>query len=564
MDQQIVGHWVETKTEFDPPADQDMHLTSGMENPQDWLVRSIGGAESWSGQEVNGQTVLSSGPVYQAVNIIASTLAMLPMEVNRKTADDSIPIEDHPIDLIFNHHGNDEMLPFHVRQTIVAQGLIHGNAFAAIHFQGGVPVGIYPLRSGSVTLDRVRLPGDAGQVASGPLIYVVTTDQGESETLFPHEIYHYKLMGSGLWGASPLGLFSNTFGNGIAYERVQGRMLANDARPGGVLQTPGVLRPDQVANLRREWYGRHGGMDNTNTIALLQDGVTWHPMTLSNKDAEMLDTRKFYREEVAAIYNVPPHMLGALESSSVRANIEAQDQAFVRQTLSPHDSAISQEAKEKLSTARERLSNDLSVHHNFKALLRGDIETRFDSYVKGRSWGFYSVNEIRSFEDMRPIDEGDQYLVPLNMADAETGEPVGGTPDPQATPGESSAPTGEDDDDQELMAPRDAIVMLRDKLDRIQSQEVTALARMLEGKKNPYADEVPKYYDRFSGYLTDELTVLDEIAGFRADRDEIVKGYADASAAAVGNIETHDQLLTTVKTWSGRIDSLIKELQSCD
>ena len=90
------------------------------------------------------------------------------------------------------------------------------------------------------------------------------------------------------------------------------------------------------------------------------------------------------------------------------------------------------------------------------------------------------------------------------------------------------------------------------------------MARLLEGKKKPYADEVPKYYDRFSGYLTDELTVLDEIAGFRADRDEIVKGYADASAAAVGGIKTHDQLLTTVKTWSGRLDSLIEELQSCD
>ena len=48
-------------------------------------------------------------------------------------------------------------------------------------------------------------------------------------------------------------------------------------------------------------------------------------------------------------------------------------------------------------------------------LMRGDQKSRYDAYSVGRNAGFLSVNDIRAFENMNPIDGGDRYLEPLNM-----------------------------------------------------------------------------------------------------------------------------------------------------
>ncbi len=53
--------------------------------------------------------------------------------------------------------------------------------------------------------------------------------------------------------------------------------------------------------------------------------------------------------------------------------------------------------------------------HNLAGLQRGDFKTRMDGYSIGRQWGWLSANDIREMEDMNPIEDGDIYLLPLNM-----------------------------------------------------------------------------------------------------------------------------------------------------
>ena len=56
-----------------------------------------------------------------------------------------------------------------------------------------------------------------------------------------------------------------------------------------------------------------------------------------------------------------------------------------------------------------------------EGLLRGDQKSRYDAYAIGRNWGWLSANDINELEDRNPLpgDDGDIYLVPLNMTRAE-------------------------------------------------------------------------------------------------------------------------------------------------
>ena len=70
---------------------------------------------------------------------------------------------------------------------------------------------------------------------------------------------------------------------------------------------------------------------------------------------------------------------------------------------------------EKLEDAFSALLvNDRSfIKFNLNSLIRADFATRMAGYSTALASGWMSVNDVRTFEDLRPVDEGDQYRVPL-------------------------------------------------------------------------------------------------------------------------------------------------------
>jgi phage portal protein BeeE len=56
-------------------------------------------------------------------------------------------------------------------------------------------------------------------------------------------------------------------------------------------------------------------------------------------------------------------------------------------------------------------------------LLRGDQASRYAAYAVGRQWGWLSANDVRRKENENPIENGDEYLNPMNMIPA--GTPLG-------------------------------------------------------------------------------------------------------------------------------------------
>jgi hypothetical protein len=58
-------------------------------------------------------------------------------------------------------------------------------------------------------------------------------------------------------------------------------------------------------------------------------------------------------------------------------------------------------------------------------LLRGDFASRMQGYSIASQQGFYTINDIRKFEDMTPIDGGDVLRVPLANIDLPSADLIG-------------------------------------------------------------------------------------------------------------------------------------------
>ena len=125
-----------------------------------------------------------------------------------------------------------------------------------------------------------------------------------------------------------------------------------------------------------------------------------------------METRKFQRDEICAIFRVPPHLVANLEKATF-SNIEHQGINFINYALVPYMTRIEQRANIGLLRAED--AGRYYAKFNAGGLMRGDLKSRYESYGRGIQWGILSPNDCRELEDLNPRDGGDIYLTPTNM-----------------------------------------------------------------------------------------------------------------------------------------------------
>jgi len=340
---------------------------------------------------------MQTSAVYACVRILSESIAGLPLHVYRYTSDGGKERTTmHPLYRMLHDEPNREMTSFVFRETLMAHLLLWGNAYAQIIRDGrGYPVALYPMLPDRMSVDRD---------SQGELVYTYQSDKGQVK-LRKESVLHIPGLGfDGLIGYSPIAMAKNAVGLALATEDYGAAFFANGANPGGVLEHPGVIKPEQADRLRESWATQFGGA-NAHKVAVLEEGLKFHQMSIPPEQAQFLETRKFQINEIARIFRVPPHMVGDLEKSSF-SNIEQQSLEFVKYTLDPWVVRWEQSLQQSLILPSEK--STVFIRFNLDGLMRGDYQSRMQGYSVGIQNGFYSVNDVRGLEDLNllPDSEG--------------------------------------------------------------------------------------------------------------------------------------------------------------
>ena len=390
-----------------------MSIFSGLFRSRDKPKNRVGGGWNFlfggttSGKAVNERTAMQTSAVYACVRILAESVAGLPLHVYERTANGSKSTKpSHPLYRLLYDEPNREMTSFVFRETLMSHLLLWGNAYAQIIRDGrGFPIALYPLLPDRMAVDRRE---------SGELVYTYQSDKGQVK-LRRENVLHIPGLGfDGLIGYSPIAMAKNAVGLALATEDYGAAFFANGANPGGVLEHPGVIKPEQADRLRESWQSQFGGA-NAHKVAVLEEGLKFHQMSIPPEQAQFLETRKFQINEIARIFRVPPHMVGDLEKSSF-SNIEQQSLEFVKYTLDPWVIRWEQSLQQALILPSEKAT--IFIKFNLDGLLRGDYQSRMQGYSTGIQNGFMSVNDVRGLEDMNLLtaeEGGDLHFVNGNM-----------------------------------------------------------------------------------------------------------------------------------------------------
>ena len=348
--------------------------------------------KSAAGAKVNEFTAMQTTAVYACVRILAESIAGLPLHLYEYRGNGKERVPQHPLYFLLHDAPNPEMTSFIFRETMMIHLLLWGNSYAQILRDGrGRVMGLYPLLPNRMSVGRDE---------SGEIVYTYTPMsesnphlKGQRQiTLRREDVLHIPGLGfDGLVGYSPIAMAKNAIGIALATEEYGAAFFKNGARPGGVLEHPGVLK--DPSKLRESWHAVYGGTMNTGRIAVLEEGVKYQQIAIPPEEAQFLETRKFQIDEIARLYRVPPHMVGDLEKSSF-SNIEQQSLEFVKYTLNPWVVRWEQALQKALLTEKER--KDYFIRFNVDGLLRGDYKSRMEGYAIGRQNGWLSANDIRS------------------------------------------------------------------------------------------------------------------------------------------------------------------------
>ena len=361
---------------------------------------------SGSGKSVTAQSAVQLTTVYACVRVIAETIASLTFNVYEQTDGGSVRAIDHPLQHLLHDEPNPEMTSFVWRETMLTHLLLWGNSYSQIIRTGrnGI-VGLYPLLPDHMTVDRN---------SKGLLTYTYTTSDGKTVLLDPDDVLHIPGLGfDGVIGYSPIALEKNAVGLGIAAEEYGSKFFQNGARPSGVLTHPNTVK--DLKRLRESWNAAYGGSGNSGKVAVLEEAMTFTPISMPNNEAQFLETRKFQVAEICRIYRVPPHLVGDLEHATF-SNIEHQGISFAVHTIRPWLVRIEQSINRALFSDSEK--GRFFVQFNIDGLMRGDYKSRMEGYAIARQNGWMSANDIRELENLNPLPEeegGNAYLINGNM-----------------------------------------------------------------------------------------------------------------------------------------------------
>jgi HK97 family phage portal protein len=138
-------------------------------------------------------------------------------------------------------------------------------------------------------------------------------------------------------------------------------------------------------------------------------------------EAQLLESRYFGIEEICRLFNVPPPLIGHTnKASSWASSLENLNLHFLIYSMQPTLVRNEQRIEKKLLTPYD-IAEGVQAKYSMQGLLRGDTKTRQAFYATGLQNGYLCQDEVRDFEDLPPIPngEGQEFRVQLNMAGAE-------------------------------------------------------------------------------------------------------------------------------------------------
>lgn len=353
------------------------------------------------GTVVDESSAMTISGYYRGVMYLSSQIAKLPMHIKNSKNE----VIDNNISFLLNVQPNPETTAYHLKLFLIQCAINTGHGYAEIvRTPDGRPHELWPLNPKRVTPVRND---------NGDLFYQVYEGGSTGQTIYlkPEEILIIRNIHTkdGFQGEATIAYAMEALGISLGADRFANGLYANGGLPSGVLTHQGTLSTEAYNRLAESWKKTVGGR-KTGATAILEEGVTYTPVSHSPELLQFIETRKFSVVEIARFLGVPPIKLFDMDSAKY-GNMEQVQLEVATDILDAWARNIESEIDVKLLKGRragQRCEMDLY------AVFRGDMSTRSTYFQKMMQSASMTPNEIRTREGMAPYKDGDRFFIASN------------------------------------------------------------------------------------------------------------------------------------------------------
>ena len=341
---------------------------------------------NWAGTYVDQNTALGIPAIYRGITLISDAIGALPLCAyrNKRKVVPTPQILMRPV-------------PNETRmETISAMAaalIVHGNYIAVLGEPGanGLPDSIYP-----VSPDRVEV-----SKLNGRITYKI-----DEKSYDQSEIMHIKnfTMPGDLVGKGILAVAKQALGKEIAINEYASRYFDGGVNPTAVIKSANPdLTQEEADALKNAWMAMYSSRNRSPVV--MNSTTDFEVLSSNAAESQLVEAQTAGLTEAANILGLPPYFLGSPNSSRTYSNVEQENLQLVKWSIQPIAERI------------EAAFSDLLVRgqvaaFEYESLLKTDTASRYDAYAVALSNGFLTVDEVRDYENLDPMDHEEEDINP--------------------------------------------------------------------------------------------------------------------------------------------------------
>ena len=352
------------------------------------------------------EQAFSVSAFHACVRVISESVAQLPMRLMRSVDGTAVKDDSNQLYWVLHRQVNGYQSSWDWRCQMATNCCVWGNAYSVKEYNDrGEVIALWPLHPACVSVELLQ---------NNTLVYDYMAGPGATPVRYRQDdIVHIRyLSDNGYLGMVPVALMNGVIQAARNIDLYSGNFYQNDCRPSCVITTANPVPQEAADRMRRSWEAMFRGPANAGKTAVLPHGVAVAPVaSATNEASQMVQYRNLLTQQIARAMRVPNHLIGE-DSRSTFSNAEQASLNWLSGGLSAWISRF----ESALNQSLLRGEDDLFVQIDVRGMLRGDAQSRASYYQQLFQVGVLSPAEIRSLEDMPPVDQPgmDDHYVPVN------------------------------------------------------------------------------------------------------------------------------------------------------
>jgi HK97 family phage portal protein len=344
------------------------------------------GAPLVSAFDVSLDRALQLGPVYASGRLIASSVAALPIQQYQQRGE-----------------ARQKMFPSNLFRQPSSQGTRYDWIFRCVTslMYRGNAVGMVTARDQDeyvtaaewVNPDEIQV---LDEQLSGPGSFTQPIWYWRGRRVDPSNLIHipWFVVPGRVWGLSPLGAYAATIGVGLSAQQFSNDWFAGGGVPPGTFKNETQTVDQTEAQVMKKRLG--AAIRSREPIVYGRDW-TYTPIAVSPHEAQFVETMRLTASQIAAIYGIPPEMIGGETGGNLSySSPEQREIEFIQFSLLQWIVKLESHLSAQLPPGQY-------VKFNVDAMIRTDAQTRYSTYQTARMIGMLNVDEIRALEDLPPL-----------------------------------------------------------------------------------------------------------------------------------------------------------------